>query len=497
MTYLGCYWKTPQSPIITTDHRILFFTLVFFSLLTIIAHFAFASPTLTLSPTSGPIGATVAASGSGYTPSVASSLITGGSNGGIENGYGHIIVNKFTSLLSNKQITNLGINIYSIARGDSSQGYGSNMGIDNGYAKVNVDKFIGLPPGATIKKLRFNVYDISIGSHSNVAGSAVGCANPFGNVYVEKFSIPVGAKISYFSIDAPFTPGGSLRVKVYQDNGTGGGPGTLLGESGAQRIALTGYQNYSISATADSPNTWVGFETNSSAACIYEGSGSGDVVSHTFGSGPNPFGVISGTSTAYGEIIYYTNPTPAVRLKVYQDDGTSGQPSTLLGESGPQVVSNTGFQNFTVSATVPASGNVWAGFESNTTTAYVTLSSTSSITDIASHTFGPGPSWFGTFSSWNSAPYEKLYYYSQQYNLGFTSDGSALSTSPATVPTNSTGGFSGVTFTVPRCGHLVNATDSSGKSANATFLVTGVQNILIGNVTNGAFTQTYKTSCGT
>ncbi len=58
--------------------------------------------------------------------------------------------------------------------------------------------------------------------------------------------------------------------------------------------------------------------------------------------------------------------------------------------------------------------------------------------------------------------------------MTFKYDSSVLTTNPSTVTTNSTGGFSGVTFTVPSSAagaHTVNASDTSGKFATATFTV--------------------------
>ena len=87
-----------------------------------------------------------------------------------------------------------------------------------------------------------------------------------------------------------------------------------------------------------------------------------------------------------------------VRVKIYQDDGTSGRPSTLLGESGSLTVPGTGIRNFTLTtpATVPASGRVWAAFETDSATLSIKYNSAGTNTQCqVAHGYGAGPSPFG------------------------------------------------------------------------------------------------------
>lgn len=87
------------------------------------------------------------------------------------------------------------------------------------------------------------------------------------------------------------------------------------------------------------------------------------------------------------------------RLKVYQDDGASGAPSTLLAESGSFALA-TGWNVQTMTnCSVPASGNVWVAFEFDTDGSffYYAAGAAGDMKFVA-HTFGTGPSPFGAIS---------------------------------------------------------------------------------------------------
>lgn len=277
-----------------------------------------------------------------------------------------------------------------------------------------------------------------------------------------------------------FSAAGNVRVKIYQDDGAGGDPSTLLGESGSLAVGGAGIQGFPVSATIPaSGNVWGCFETDSAALNLrYTVSANAQkFIAHVYGAGPSPFGAAGTGNNAAWTSIGYSGGTPAIRVKVYQDDGGGGNPSTLLGESGTLIVNGDGFKNFTVSATSPASGNVWAGFETNDTVLdlYYQTGLANGTRLAATHTFGSGPNPFPTPSHSTAAAWSQITYTIVPIHVIFTWDGSALSTIPTPVITNSTGGFSGVTFRAPLSsfgGHTVNASDTVGLFNSKPFTIT-------------------------
>ena len=111
---------------------------------------------------------------------------------------------------------------------------------------------------------------------------------------VEFTGLTPGSQINKVAIDI-FTASGDVRYKVYQDDGAGGNPSTLLGESDSF-AAQTGTVYNSLITPAIVPpsgNVWVGFEPTSNSMVAYYTAGSPTAhkyVAHTYGTGPNPFG---------------------------------------------------------------------------------------------------------------------------------------------------------------------------------------------------------------
>jgi len=94
-------------------------------------------------------------------------------------------------------------------------------------------------------------------------------------------------------------PSGNIRYKVYQDDGVGGNPSTLLGQTNSIP-AQAGTIFNSLNSPAIIPpsgTVWVGFETDSSAMSAFFDTGTRKFRLHTFGDGPDPFGSTVGTSS--------------------------------------------------------------------------------------------------------------------------------------------------------------------------------------------------------
>lgn len=194
------------------------------------------------------------------------------------------------------------------------------------------------------------------------------------------------------------TAAGNVRVKVYAADGISGAPKTLLGESNSTTVAGTGVQAYPLTSNAIIPTNgivWVGFECDSASLVLNRTnsltSGTTKTITHTYGSGPSI--IETTTDQTYG---YY------MELLI-----TSGDPKTLIAESGSLAVSGTGIQTYSLGATIPSTGNIWIGIEvdSPTLSLYRTTGLTSGTVKSITHVYGAGPDPFGagtdrTFGFW-------------------------------------------------------------------------------------------------
>lgn len=150
---------------------------------------------------------------------------------------------------------------------------------------------------------------LNINSTQNNIATSTNNLNGF--VQVQKFSnLPLGSLITSVSLNVT-TSAGNVRVKIYQDDGSGSSPSTLLGESNSIATGGTGVRTFPLSTQAKvqpSGNIYAGFETDNAALKLYLSGGGGPVneVSHVYGSGPNPFGTVSTIGEAFWmKITYY------------------------------------------------------------------------------------------------------------------------------------------------------------------------------------------------
>lgn len=315
-----------------------------------------------------------------------------------------------------------------------------------------------------------------------------------------------------------FTAAGNVRVKMYDDNA--GAPNNLIGESGSIAVSGTGIQAFPVSATIPASGiVWACFEADSGALDLKYANNVNQqhFVAHVYGAGPNPFGAQTLGNNAPWTRIGYTGGVPTVRIKIYQDDNGTGGPSTLLGQSAPQLISTTGQQNFSISAVVPASGNIFAGFETNSTALDLYETITFGMYFVT-HSFGTGPSPFGTAHESGSSPWMQVTYSSispvinlnppsgpinsntvisgsnfhNNQTLDFSFDGNPITTIPATIKSDNTGAFTNAQITIPVTNvgpHTVIVCDTSGSCGFATFTITGA------NISNfAAGTQTGNTT---
>lgn len=365
-------------------------------------------------------------------------------------------------------------------------GSSSNFG-----GSIYLEKFVAIPVGSQTNFLTLRITNNGTGnftqiSSTNGAGHSTGFVN---SVYVSKYVLSPGSNVTEVNINT-FAAAGNIRIKAYDGDGAAGAPSTQLYDGASVPAVLSGHYIFtSPIQVRTSGILWVGFElTPATPADIYFCSGAcnsalTDLDIHTFGSGPNPF-VPTVTTDHPFQSVNYTISKAYLRLKAYQDDGAGGGPHTLLGESGPQLIGNrtpsNPKENFTISATAPASGNLWVGFESSVTGinfgptfTYESGNFVCCVTNFTSHTYGSGPNPITTTRTFDN-PAMHLWYTVTPPSVTFKWDGAVLSTTPALVTTNTTGGFSGAVFTVPSTtfgSHTVNASDTGGKFATAPFSV--------------------------
>jgi len=134
--------------------------------------------------------------------------------------------------------------------------------------------------------------------------------------HVVKFSgLTPGDKISQMSLDI-VTAIGNVRIKAYDE--VAGEPTNLLGQSGSLSVGGTGQQSFIFTSPIIIPSNgivWVGFEQDSATLNIKFGSsssGSRKQVSHTYGTGPNPFGTATDLTSPFWCRIQniIANPSP-------------------------------------------------------------------------------------------------------------------------------------------------------------------------------------------
>lgn len=136
----------------------------------------------------------------------------------------------------------------------------------------------------------------NIGLNTNNGYNANTTAGWSGKVWATKFTgLTVGNKITSVAINITILIAGSIRVKIYQDDGAGGSPSTLLAESAAVAQAA-GDNLISLTTEATIPasgNVWAAFEINSNSTLSYTAAGPANSrkgITHAFGAGPSPFG---------------------------------------------------------------------------------------------------------------------------------------------------------------------------------------------------------------
>lgn len=192
------------------------------------------------------------------------------------------------------------------------------------------------------------------------------------------------------------------------------------------------------------------------------------------------------------------------RAKVYNDTGSLVGPA-LLGQSNSIIPGGAGLLNLTLTspAIVGPTGNVWAGFENDVTVGGSNLYYTFPMGGVqfgyasppASHVYGPGPDPCpNCASTYGYAWYIGVNYLSAEGDMNFKLNTNSLTTSPASpIVTNSTGGFSAVTFAIPNTHNGTNTVNATDGTTTKSATLTVYQQLFL-NSTNGNVGKTISLS---
>ena len=240
---------------------------------------------------------------------------------------------------------------------------------------------------------------------------------------------------------------GNVRVSIYNANGSAGSPLNLLGQSSSTAISGTGVKNVTVSVTipfntADLVPIWVAFETDDSSLELLEqygfGLGTSYALLHTYGSAPNPIvyeDLIPNTEIFWTELTYHGS-TPHVRVSVYDDTGGGGGAGNLLGQSASTIISETGIVLIPVTATVPNNGNVWVGFETDSSLLDLYFNSNAQESSgFKLHTYGSAPNPFGEMTPYTVHFWKLLTVSSDEIESTFEVQSNTLFFSPDYTPT--------------------------------------------------------------
>lgn len=213
---------------------------------------------------------------------------------------------------------------------------------------LNVDNTV--PTGNVI-----DIYDTTVNDYTQPNTAVVSSPTPTftdngktattntlstGNVHVVKFTgLAVGRQINGLKYDCSSSCTGSIRIKMYADDGGGGAPGTLLAQSNAFPVA-TGINEVpfsSIGIVPASSNIYVGMEVSTADVFVntHGASGVEQAVAHVFGVGPNPFGAATAMILEWHIILV----TDSGLLSVDSNTNTEWQSSN---ETHPNVYVDTG-----------------------------------------------------------------------------------------------------------------------------------------------------------
>ncbi|HJU13652.1 MAG TPA: discoidin domain-containing protein [Candidatus Nitrosotalea sp.] len=194
----------------------------------------------------------------------------------------------------------------------------ANRGANNGYAELdgsgnvpaselgNVNSIVAIATSEVVDILDQTLGDYTTptdesfsSNNDQIAIGGTGTTTTFsvGTLYAwEITGLTSGQTIRKVGVNVN-AAAGDIRMKIYKDDGSGGGPGTLLGETNSTTPGATGWLDIPLISPCTVPtsgNVWVAIEADSTSfGAKMNNGGTMKTTSHTYGTGPSPFGTIS------------------------------------------------------------------------------------------------------------------------------------------------------------------------------------------------------------
>lgn len=296
------------------------------------------------------------------------------------------------------------------------------------------------------------------------------------------------AQIDNLIITIPFS---DVRTKWYDDTGSGGTAGNLLAETNPQSQALVQNANdfKTFFHVPSDGKVWAAFQADNYLTSFFAQNSNCDFVSGdlSYAQGPQ---IAPTTSKQCSREIY---------MQLYYSDGTmnvspNGAPiGTTISVTGSGLTANsalsltwdnTAFSNVPITTnpsnvktdhlgqynfTFALPNNAGLGIHTINATDVNTLWASAQVS-VTAISISPSNGPVGTTVTVNGTGFTPQG--NNNNPLTFRWDGTTLTTSPSNPTTNSTGGFTGVTFSVPCTTtgtHVINASDANSNWATALF----------------------------
>jgi len=153
-------------------------------------------------------------------------------------------------------------------------------------------------------------------------------ANDYGYIDSTKFNLAVAGTVKQISLYI-YSPT-NARVAIYDDDGSGGDPGTLLVESASEACSAGAWHTFSVTPTyLAAGDYYLAFQHDAKAIVVRHagvGTGTSKYRTYTYGAFPNPFGTASSGTVKFSIYATYspiTITTPTMYTVTFNTDPAS------------------------------------------------------------------------------------------------------------------------------------------------------------------------------
>lgn len=364
-----------------------------------------------LSPTSGMKGSSVSITGSGFSASTNVVHSTTGSANGV---FGIMEAQQYTGLTSANTITQATIDVSSSGTtspqtvSETSSGGGTTAG----QGTILAQQYIA-DNNAKINNLQLDIISNGTQSQSQLHAFTGYSMGMVAILQVQQFTgLPTDANgASVDSVQVDISSGtGTIFAAIYND--TGNKPSNLLGTA-SYSVTSAGVQTIPFTqAIPSSGKIWVGFAElsgNVMFVCTDTQQYSSTYVSFN-GVFPDPFGTGSIIETPYAGITYHDNPTPHVKITLYNDNGAN-KPSSLVAQSASLPLGDAGINTYNLNNmnTPLLNGTFWIGIQTDSSSVELNAQSAQEFNSVyvENNDIDNPPNPFGTATA-SSETWEKL-----------------------------------------------------------------------------------------